>query len=120
MGTISVSEYPTESDHLQSFYRLKTKEDVVAVIEQYRHLFDQPVQHNLTLTLEIDSLAPAIEQSMLFDRAYFNPVEWAGTMPRMNWATDANQIEWTLHDEDAIALDIALLALALRDEGHQY
>ena len=101
MGTISVSEFPTESDHHQTFDRLKTNEDVVADIEQYRPLFDQPVQHNLTLTLQIDSLAPAIEQSMLFDRAYFNPVEWAGTMPRMNWATDANQIEWTLRDEDA-------------------
>ena len=35
----------------------------------------------------------AIEQSMNLDWVYFNPVEWTGTMPVMNWATSGAEIE---------------------------
>jgi FtsP/CotA-like multicopper oxidase with cupredoxin domain len=38
---------------------------------------------------------------MQLDSVYFNPVEWAGTMPGMNWATTAPQARWTLRDPDA-------------------
>ena len=50
------------------------------------------------LTLEVDSLPLAIEQSMLYDWVYFNPVEWTGTMPVMNWATTGAEIGWILRD----------------------
>ncbi len=100
LGTVSVSQNSIATNHHHGFEALQTHTDVLEDIEPYRVLFDKPVRHHLTLSLEINSLAPAIEQSMLFDRAYFNPVEWTGTMPRMNWATDADQIEWVIHDED--------------------
>jgi FtsP/CotA-like multicopper oxidase with cupredoxin domain len=40
----------------------------------------------------------AIEQSMNLDWIYFNPVEWSGTMPVMNWATSGAEVQWLLRD----------------------
>jgi suppressor of ftsI len=100
LGTVYVSEASVKSIHYLSFRQLKANDDVVKEINKYSHLFDRQPDHQLRLTLQIDSLPPAIEQSMLFDRAYFNPVEWTGTMPRMNWATDTKQLEWILQDVD--------------------
>jgi len=98
LGRISVSEEDIDSGHRHTFKHLRVNTEVVEEIEALSHWFDRPPDHQLNLTLEIDSLAPAVEQSMLFDRAYFNPVEWTGTMPRMNWVTDTQQIEWVLED----------------------
>jgi suppressor of ftsI len=38
------------------------------------------------------------QRLMTLDSIYFNPVEWAGTMPGMNWATTGPQARWTLRD----------------------
>lgn len=100
LGSISVSAQDIDSGHRHTFDQLRTNANMVEEIETLRHWFDQPPEHHLNLTLQIDSLAPAVEQSMLFDRAYFNPVEWTGTMPRMNWVTDTRQLEWILEDTD--------------------
>ena len=35
---------------------------------------------------------------MLYDWIYFNPVEWSGTMPIMNWLTTSNEVTWLLRD----------------------
>ncbi len=100
LGSITVSESRTELDHHQAFEILRTNLDVIADIDRYRSHFDRPVDHELALTLEVDSLPPAIEQSMLYDWVYFNPVEWTGTMPVMNWATTGAEVEWILRDTD--------------------
>jgi FtsP/CotA-like multicopper oxidase with cupredoxin domain len=84
--------------HAHDFSVLRAHDDVIADIDRYRHLFDGAPDHELVLTLEVDSLPMAIEQSMSLDWVYFNPVEWTGTMPVMNWATDGSQIEWLLRD----------------------
>ena len=98
LGTITVSESQTAVDHHQAFETLRTNLDVIADIDRYRSHFDRPVDHELVLTLGVDSLPPAIEQSMLYDWVYFNPVEWTGTMPVMNWATTGAEVEWILRD----------------------
>jgi FtsP/CotA-like multicopper oxidase with cupredoxin domain len=98
LGTITVSEFQTAVDHHQAFETLRTNLDVIADIDRYRSHFDRPVDHELVLTLEVDSLPPAIEQSMLYDWVYFNPVEWTGTMPVMNWSTTGAEVEWILRD----------------------
>ena len=98
LGTITVSESQTAVDHHQAFETLRTNLDVIADIDRYRSHFDRPVDHELVLTLEVDSLPPAIEQSMLYDWVYFNPVEWTGTMPVMNWSTTGAEVEWILRD----------------------
>jgi suppressor of ftsI len=98
LGTVAVSATRTAVDHSRAFTTLRTNSDVVADIDRYRGQFDRDPDHELLLTLRVDSLPMAIEQSMNLDWVYFNPVEWTGTMPVMNWATSAAEIEWILRD----------------------
>jgi len=87
-----------EDSHVHDFTALRTHEDVVSDIDRYRHLFDTPPDHELVMTLEVTDLPMPIEQSMNLDWVYFNPVEWTGTMPVMNWATSGEEISWILRD----------------------
>ena len=96
VGAAEAVQGPTGHGH--DFSTLRTHDEVVADIDRYRHLFDAPPDHELLLTLEVDRLPLAIEQSMNLDWVYFNPVEWTGTMPVMNWATSGEEVEWLLRD----------------------
>ena len=89
---------PEAADHAHAFSALRTHDEVVADIDRYRHLFDVPPDHELVMTLAVDDLPMAIEQSMSLDWVYFNPVEWTGTMPVMNWATSGREVRWILRD----------------------
>ncbi|MYI22397.1 MAG: multicopper oxidase family protein [Gammaproteobacteria bacterium] len=98
MGRIVVDPGPAAVDHADAFAILREHADVARDIDAYRDQFDRPVDHSLDLTLEVEDLPRAVEQSMLYDWAYFNPVEWSGTMPVMNWASDAGQARWILRE----------------------
>ena len=87
-------------DHGVSFRELRSHPDVAADIDPYRDEFDRPVDHRLLLTLEIGDLPDPLEPLLNLDRAFFNPVEWSGTMPRMNWVTTADRVRWILRDLD--------------------
>ncbi|NNF11685.1 MAG: multicopper oxidase family protein [Gemmatimonadetes bacterium] len=86
------------ASHAHDFQTLRTHEDVVADIKRYRRYFDRTPDHEMVMTLEVDSLPMAIRQSMSLDWVYFNPVEWTGTMPVMNWATSREEVAWILRD----------------------
>ena len=98
MGRIVVDPEPTPLDHGHAFATLRENADVALDIDAFREHFDRPVDHSLDLTLEVEDLPRAVEQSMLYDWAYFNPVEWSGTMPVMNWASDGGQARWILRE----------------------
>ena len=98
LGTVAVSGARTADDRSPSFHTLRVNEDVVSDIDAYRAEFDRPPDHELVLTLEVDSLPIPIEQSMRYDWVYFNPVEWTGTMPVMNWSTTGADVRWILRD----------------------
>ena len=100
MGRVVVDSEPTPLDHADAFATLREHEDVARDIDAHREHFDRPVDHSLTLTLEVEDLPRAVEQSMLYDWAYFNPVEWSGTMPVMNWVSDGGQARWILREAD--------------------
>ena len=89
LGTVTVTDTPAVPDHGVSFRELRSHPDVAADIDPYRDEFDRPVDHRLLLTLEIGDLPDPLEPLLNLDRAFFNPVEWSGTMPRMNWVTTA-------------------------------
>ena len=61
----------------------------------------RPPQKTLELRVRFEGLPFVSQRLMQLDSVYFNPVEWAGTMPGMNWATTAPQARWTLRDPDA-------------------
>ena len=98
LGSVHVADVPTERDHGEAFQVLRENSDVIADIDRLRAEFDRPVDHQLVMTLRVDSLPLLIEQVMLWDWVYFNPVEWAGTMPIMNWALTGREVRWVLRD----------------------
>ena len=98
MGTVVVDPEPATTDHAHAFHTLRENADVTLDIDAYREHFDRPVDHTLDLTLEVEDLPRPVEQSMLYDWVYFNPVEWSGTMPVMNWASDGGQARWILRE----------------------
>ncbi|MYK88899.1 MAG: multicopper oxidase family protein [Acidobacteria bacterium] len=100
LGTVTVTDTPAAPDHGDRFRELRSHPDIGADIERYRDEFDRPVDHRLLLTLEIGDLPDPLEPLLNLDRAFFNPVEWSGTMPRMNWVTTADRVRWILRDLD--------------------
>ncbi len=100
LGAISVTDTPAAPDHGASFRTLRSHPDVGADVDRYRDAFDRPVDHRLLLTLELDDLPDPLELLLNLDRSFFNPVEWSGTMPRMNWVTTADRVRWILRDLD--------------------
>ena len=100
LGSITVTDTPAAPDHGAGFRELRGHPDVAADIEPYRGEFDRPVDHRLLLTLEIGDLPDPLEPLLNLDRSFFNPVEWSGTMPRMNWVTTADRVRWILRDLD--------------------
>ncbi|SVB92332.1 uncharacterized protein METZ01_LOCUS245186, partial [marine metagenome] len=99
LGTVTVSDTRAPLDYSGAFDAERTNDDVIADIDPYRSEFERAPDHEITLTLEVDNLPSAIEQSMNYDWVYFNPVEWTGTMPIMNWATTGAEVRWILRDE---------------------
>ncbi|MDA0329673.1 MAG: multicopper oxidase family protein [Gemmatimonadetes bacterium] len=105
LGTVAVSGVspqgaadPLAETHSHPFATLRAYPEVIADIDRYRDRFDSEPDHELVLTLEVDSLPMVIAQSMSLDWVYFNPVEWTGTMPIMNWATSSPEIAWLIRD----------------------
>ncbi|MCG8467103.1 MAG: multicopper oxidase family protein [Gemmatimonadetes bacterium] len=98
LGTIHVTENAAPDTPSRAFDTLRENADVIADIDRVRSQFDRAVDHELILTLETTDLPRPIERSMAYDWVYFNPVEWTGTMPRMNWATTAREVRWNLRD----------------------
>lgn len=52
----------------------------------------------LELRVEFRGLPFVSERLMRLDSAFFTPVEWAGTMPGMNWATTGAQARWIVRE----------------------
>ncbi len=98
LGTIEVGRELVSPDYGAVFDRLREYPDVVAEIDRYRPYFDRPPDRVLILSIEVDSLPAAMEQVMIWDWVYFHPVEWAGTMPDMNFATTSRGVRWVLRD----------------------
>ncbi|MFT5144264.1 MAG: suppressor of ftsI [Rhodothermales bacterium] len=98
LAIADVAPQRVQNDHSEEFNRLRQNDEVVADIDRYRAAFERPVDHELLLTLEADDLAPVVRQLMRLDPMYFNPVEWSGTMPMMNWASTGAEVNWLLRD----------------------
>ncbi len=98
LALVHVAEEPVREDYGAAFRRLRRNADVAADLNAYRAAFDRAVDHELVLTLETRHLPLALQQLMRLDAVYFNPVEWSGTMPEMNWITTGREIRWILRD----------------------
>ena len=50
------------------------------------------------LTLELGELPFPMGPLVRMDSLYFNPVEWSGTMPEMNWIATTREVKWVLRE----------------------
>ena len=98
LGVITVSDETIDTHLADPFENLRVNDDVIEDIDAYREEFARAVDYELVARLEVDSLPPVVQQLMRFDAVYFNPVEWSGTMPMMNWATSGEEVRWVLED----------------------
>lgn len=101
LGTVRVSDTPVAESYVEAFRRLRDNADVRGDIDAYRPYFDDPVDHRLELTLEIEDLPLPIVQAMQFEAGlYAPPIEWNDAMPMMNWLSSTEQVHWILRDPD--------------------
>lgn len=100
LGFIHVSEEIIEEELSSPFDHLRENTAVIEEFDAIRSSFGKPVDKELVVKLEAENLPPVVQQLMRFDYVYFNPVEWSGTMPMMNWASTGEEIRWILEDPD--------------------
>ncbi|MGI9628284.1 MAG: multicopper oxidase family protein [Longimicrobiales bacterium] len=106
LGAVTVASSPTpqngepDSDVAKSFDSLRVNLPAQREIALFRDRFDDPVELEMTFSLEAQDLPFVVERLMRFDSAYFHPVEWSGTMPMMNWNATSEEIRWILMDPE--------------------
>ncbi|HEU4562983.1 MAG TPA: multicopper oxidase family protein [Longimicrobium sp.] len=98
MGAVHVSPVRATPDLAEAFGRLRQHAEVTREVERYRPHFGRAPDLEMVLTLENRGLPFALEQLFLLDAPYFNPVEWAGTMPMMDWLPTSAEVRWVLRD----------------------
>jgi FtsP/CotA-like multicopper oxidase with cupredoxin domain len=96
---VSVAPRKASPDLGRAFARLQrdtvVAREVGALLRANQGL---PPERVLELRAHWVGLPFVTERLMRVDSIYHNPVEWAGTMPGMNWATVGRQAQWTLRD----------------------
>jgi FtsP/CotA-like multicopper oxidase with cupredoxin domain len=65
------------------------------------------IERELVLSLQV-RLPFLAERLMRKDSVFFNPVEWSGTMPGMNWAATGREVRWLLRDPATGREDMAI------------
>lgn len=99
LGVVTVARQPASPDVSASFDSVRTS---TVVADETRALLRAnqalPPDRVLELRARWVGLPFVTERLMRVDSIYQNPVEWAGTMPVMNWATIGPQAHWTLRD----------------------
>ena len=99
LGVVTVSPAPVgTSEASLAFDTLRTNLHAAREIALYREHFDDPVDHELTFTLETTGIPFIVDRLMRFDSAYFHPVEWSGTMPMMNWNSTSQEVRWIVRE----------------------
>lgn len=89
---------PRLAEARAAFPALQSRPDVQAQFGDLAAELARPADHELLLTLRLDSLPFSLIQAMRLDTAYVHPVEWTSTMPMMDVLTTAAQVHWTLRD----------------------
>ena len=101
LGVVTVAtEGRAASSIGDAFERLRTDTATSAELARVRRLAANAPARTLVLGLETRDLPFITRQLMQLDSVYFNPVEWSGTMPSMNWASTTDQVRWVIRDPD--------------------
>jgi suppressor of ftsI len=95
LGSVTVAAARVHRDLSKAFAALRRLPPPFAAASSY---LNRPPDQTLVLTLQTHGLPFVTERLMQLDSIYFAPVEWAGTMPMMNWASTGRQVRWVLKD----------------------
>ncbi len=98
LGFVTVGETATAVSHRDAFERLRENQDVIAEIDPYRQFFDDPIDHELEIGVDLGALPVPVLRMIAADTSYFAPVEWNATMPMMNYSSTGNTVTWILRD----------------------
>jgi FtsP/CotA-like multicopper oxidase with cupredoxin domain len=99
LGFVHVASERASPDHATSFRGLRRNVDVAADVARYAEHFTRAPDITLTLTMRDTGLPFPLVQLLRMDTLFFNPVEWSGTMPMMDWLPTTDQVTWVLRDE---------------------
>ncbi len=99
LAVFSVGEQEAEPRHGPRAGVLRRNDDVVTDIARYRSHFNRAPDFTLMLSMKDKGLPYPVVQLLQRDTLFFNPVEWSGTMPMMDWLPTADQVQWTLRDQ---------------------
>jgi len=97
LGVVTVLPELVSPDFGPSFAALRRHAPPLAAIDSFAN---RAPDKTLLLTLETRDLPPVTERLMQLDSVFFQPVEWSGTMPMMNWAATGRQVRWMLRDPE--------------------
>lgn len=100
LARVDVGRTPATPDLSSDFERLRAPGYVARELDPYRALLERPVDRRLVLEMRPRELPLIVERLMQVDSVWAPPVEWAGTMPMMNWMSTARNVEWVLRDPD--------------------
>ena len=98
LGVVSVNARRASPDLSESFDHLREPDFVARDHDPYRAMLARPVDRSLELEMRPRELPLIVERLMQIDSVWFSPVEWAGTMPMMNWMATPANLEWVLRD----------------------
>ncbi|HEX6589992.1 MAG TPA: multicopper oxidase family protein [Longimicrobiales bacterium] len=99
IGTVHIDRNAVAAAPLRSYAELRAYDAVAREIDGFlRAHGERAVDRTLLLRMEADSLPFPLDRLMRLDSAYFHPVEWANTMPDMNWILSARDVRWILED----------------------
>ena len=98
LGAVRVAEQAVVPDLRPTFDALRRDSAASADAERYRDWVSRAPDRVLVLSLHRRGLPFITNQLLQLDSIFFTPIEWIGTMPSMNWASDARQVTWLLRD----------------------
>jgi FtsP/CotA-like multicopper oxidase with cupredoxin domain len=100
LGTVRVAG--GEALERPAFEVLRRAPAVQAELDALLAQADRPPDRTLVLDLRTRDLPFPLDALLLLE-TYRPPVEWAGTMPEMDWLATGRAVEWILRDPDTNA-----------------
>lgn len=98
LGLVHVDEAPVAPDLSGAFAALRANPSVSREIAPLRGRRRASPDRELVLSVRLRRLPFGLVQMMRLDSLYANPVEWAGSMPMMDWIPTTREVEWVLRE----------------------
>jgi suppressor of ftsI len=98
LGVVRVDGSAARPENSASFAAVHEQRATIADIDRFRRYFDRAPDKELVVRFQAQGLPFVVDRFLRFDSIYFNPVEWAGTMPMMNWNATTAEAKWILEE----------------------